>query len=238
MDAVFDFDVTSKKDGPYRVSPLRAPSTLQNVDSSYFALKTKSKGPNCTVASGTCGFLQALEVAATHLYVQDTDFGLIATSEIRSPLQNMKNYRQRSKQMSEELGVAVLISKHSQPNSELNLKGEVIASGFVSQGGLGGLTKSLKDQRIENAATLIHCMDYDGATALVDNLSSNFSRIIDITQNAGVFDSSGGGLALMLAASQARKETDSNNEASSVAVLTVDDSGYGILLALEVPGEL
>lgn len=80
----FEFDMCAKNIGPDYVSPLKAPNTLANVVGSHLARLYNIQGPNCTIASGQHGWLQALDMAQLALQGQTIQRALIGTVEVSS----------------------------------------------------------------------------------------------------------------------------------------------------------
>lgn len=80
----FEFDMCAKNIGPDYVSPLKAPNTLANVVGSHLARLYNIQGPNCTIAAGQHGWLQALDVAQLALQAKTIQRALVGAVEVSS----------------------------------------------------------------------------------------------------------------------------------------------------------
>lgn len=109
LEDCFLFDLTAKNQGPDRVSPMKAPSTIANAAASQMAIQSGIKGPNFSVCAGMAGSLQAVDIACLHLKQGIIDYGVIASTEVRNQYQQViQNNRQKK---SQELGVSMILER-------------------------------------------------------------------------------------------------------------------------------
>lgn len=110
LEDCFIFDLTAKNQGPDRVSPMKAPSTIANAAASQMAIQTGIKGPNFSVCAGMAGSLQALDIAYLHLKQRIIDYGVTASTEVRNSYQQaIQKNNQREK--SPELGISMILER-------------------------------------------------------------------------------------------------------------------------------
>ncbi|MGE8528787.1 beta-ketoacyl synthase N-terminal-like domain-containing protein [Chryseobacterium rhizosphaerae] len=109
LEDCFIFDLTAKNQGPDRVSPMKAPSTIANAAASQMAIQTGIKGPNFSVCAGMAGSLQALDIAYLHLKQGMIDYGVTASTEVRNSYQKAIQKTQRNK--SPELGISMILER-------------------------------------------------------------------------------------------------------------------------------
>ncbi len=113
LEDCFIFDLTAKNQGPDRVSPMKAPSTIANAAASQMAIQAGIKGPNFSVCAGMAGSLQALDIATLHLKQGITDYGVIASTEIRNYYQESirRGNESHHRSISPEFGVAMVLER-------------------------------------------------------------------------------------------------------------------------------
>lgn len=113
LEDCFIFDLTAKNQGPDRVSPMKAPSTIANAAASQMAIQAGIKGPNFSVCAGMAGSLQALDIASLHLKQGITDYGVIASTEIRNDYQESirRGNDGHHRVVSPELGIAMVLER-------------------------------------------------------------------------------------------------------------------------------
>ncbi|MCY0976815.1 beta-ketoacyl synthase N-terminal-like domain-containing protein [Chryseobacterium wangxinyae] len=113
LEDCFIFDLTAKNQGPDRVSPMKAPSTIANAAASQMAIQAGIKGPNFSVCAGMAGSLQALDIATLHLKQGITDYGVIASTEIRNYYQESirRGNESHHRNISPELGIAMVLER-------------------------------------------------------------------------------------------------------------------------------
>ncbi|AZA83930.1 hypothetical protein C1637_13110 [Chryseobacterium lactis] len=107
LEDCFIFDLTARNQGPDRVSPMKAPSTIANAAASQMAIQAGIKGPNFSVCAGMAGSLQALDIACLHLKQRMIDYGIAASTEVRNKYQlSIRNNQQK---LSPELGISMIL---------------------------------------------------------------------------------------------------------------------------------
>ena len=109
----FEFELCAVNKGPNYVSPMIAPSTLANVASSFFSIKSKITGPNVSVSAGKCGGVTALCSALIHFEENFFDIALVGSVEVEGRFHNdIKIAESRQDDKFHEHSIAMILSSY------------------------------------------------------------------------------------------------------------------------------
>jgi 3-oxoacyl-[acyl-carrier-protein] synthase II len=113
LDDLFEIDISAKITGPQLVSPIKAPRISMNVLPGTMAIKGKIQGPNVTVAAGSNGGLQSLDVCMLHLEMGLIDYGIVVSVETNSIYHEMLRDALKIAPVEDyyEYGIALVIEK-------------------------------------------------------------------------------------------------------------------------------
>ncbi|PKF74863.1 beta-ketoacyl synthase N-terminal-like domain-containing protein [Chryseobacterium sp. PMSZPI] len=118
LEDCFAFDLTAKNEGPDRVSPMKVPNTIANAAASQMAIQAGIKGPNFSVCAGMAGSIQALDIACLHLKQGITDYGIVASTEVRNNYQKSIQKSFGDRNMSPELGISMILERRESMDME------------------------------------------------------------------------------------------------------------------------
>jgi len=242
LEDCFIFDLTAKNQGPDRVSPMKAPSTIANAAASQMAIQAGIKGPNFSVCAGMAGSLQALDIACLHLKQRITDYGVISSTEVRNNYQ--QSIRNSMQKKSPELGISMIVERRESLEKD-NRKPLAGISKLYSETYTDDKI-SFETYLYEMLAPVIQTYDLD--TIIVSGGTSNINK--DIFENVlnenhhsvkvlypentfGDFDNAGGMLGIAYAISVFNRQNTYRTDKKHILVLSTDSSGTVIYTILE-----
>ncbi|AZA53943.1 beta-ketoacyl synthase N-terminal-like domain-containing protein [Chryseobacterium sp. G0201] len=241
LEDCFIFDLTAKNQGPDRVSPMKAPSTIANAAASQMAIQAGIKGPNFSVCAGMAGSLQALDIASLHLKQGITDYGIIASTEVRNNYQESirRGNNNQHRPASTELGIAMVLERRK-TLSEKGRKPLGVIKKIHSE-------THTEDFRIEvflyhsisNMAALFNfdTIIFSGGTSAIDEATfekllrkNGVNKSVVYPENLfGDNDNAGGMLGIAFAISIFEGNNIYKTEQENIMVLSVDKTGTMIL---------
>jgi 3-oxoacyl-[acyl-carrier-protein] synthase II len=245
LEDCFIFDLTAKNQGPDRVSPMRAPSTIANAAASQMAIQAGIKGPNFSVCAGMAGSLQALDIASLHLKQGITDYGVIASTEIRNEYQ--ESIRRGSERLhrpaSTELGIAMVLERR-ETLSEAGRKPLAVIKKIHSETHTEDLPiEVLLYHNISDMAALFSfdIIVFSGGTSVIDiAIFENILRKNGLNKSLiypetlfGDNDNAGGMLGIAYAVSVFEGKSIYKTDQKNILILSADKTGTVILTLIE-----
>ncbi|WP_426482974.1 beta-ketoacyl synthase N-terminal-like domain-containing protein [Chryseobacterium sp. R2ACT005] len=245
LEDCFIFDLTAKNQGPDRVSPMKAPSTIANAAASQMAIQAGIKGPNFSVCAGMAGSLQALDIASLHLKQGITDYGVIASTEVRNEYQESirRGNETLHRPVSTELGIAMVLERR-ETLSEAGRKPLATIKKIHSETHTEGLPiEAFLYQNISGMAALFSfdTIIFSGGTSVIDETifeevlrKNGLSTSVIYPENLfGDNDNAGGMLGIAYAVSVFEGKSIHKTDQENILVLSADKAGTVILTIIE-----
>lgn len=245
LEDCFIFDLTAKNQGPDRVSPMKAPSTIANAAASQMAIQAGIKGPNFSVCAGMAGSLQALDIASLHLKQGIIDYGVVASTEVRNSYQeSIRKGHRNGLTPSTELGISMILERtdslqkdgrkplalikkmHSETHTDETIPLEVYLSQLLSN------LSSLFDFDIVIFSGGLSTID---PSTLENSVTESKQKIsLLYPENIfGDFDNVGGMFGIAYAISIFNGKNNHQTNQKNIVVLSVDKTGTIILAVIE-----
>ncbi|BAP31985.1 beta-ketoacyl synthase [Chryseobacterium sp. StRB126] len=242
LEDCFVFDLTAKNQGPDRVSPMKAPSTIANAAASQMAIQTGIKGPNFSVCAGMAGSLQALDIAYLHLKQGIIDYGVIASTEVRNTYQKAIQKKQRNQ--SPELGISMILER--QESLEKDNRKPLAGIRMLHSETYTNDAVPFETYLYETISPLLGVYDVDtiivsgGVSALNENIfeclfkENDFSiKVLYPENELGDLDNAGGMLGIAYSISIFNGQNAHKTDKKNILVLSVDPSGSVIYTIIE-----
>ncbi|RMZ59986.1 hypothetical protein D1632_10335 [Chryseobacterium nematophagum] len=246
LEDCFVFDLTAKNQGPDRVSPMKAPSTIANAAASQMAIQAGIKGPNFSVCAGMAGSLQALDIACMHLNQGMIDYGVIASTEVRNFYQqSIRKGHQNELNPSSELGISMIL-EHGESLQKNGRKPLAIIQKIQSETHTDEVV-SLENHlcvMLSNMMLLGIAFDtviFSGGLSAI--AQSSFEQIVkenDLNVSVlypekifGDFDNAGGMMGIAYAISIFEGKNEYKTDKKNIVVASVDKTGTIIFAIIE-----
>lgn len=245
LEDCFIFDLTAKNQGPDRVSPMKAPSTIANAAASQMAIQAGIKGPNFSVCAGMAGSLQAVDIASLHLKQGMIDYGVIASTEVRNGYQeSIRKGHRNGLTPSSELGISMIL-EHTDSLEKDGRKPLAIIKKIHSETHTDE-TISLEVHLSQVLSNLSAFFDFDtvifsgGLSAIDAEVFENILTANEPTISVlypentfGDFDNVGGMFGIAYAISIFNGKNNHQTHQKNIVVLSTDKTGTIILAVIE-----